>query len=75
MAIPARTGDTDNEIIDGETLSARVAFFVWGGTLESVTVNVSGEALAVAVGAPLMTPVVAFNDKPAGNVPEVSFQL
>jgi hypothetical protein len=40
---------------------------------ESVTVNVSGVALAAAVGVPLIAP--ALNDRPAGRVPLVRAQV
>jgi hypothetical protein len=75
MTTPARVGDTIKVIVDGEILSATLKFFVWTGTLESVTENVSGVALADAVGVPVIAPETAFNDRPAGNAPEVSFQL
>jgi hypothetical protein len=45
------------------------------GLLESLTWKVSGVALTAAVGVPLMAPVEAFRDSPAGNVPLVSDQL
>jgi hypothetical protein len=45
------------------------------GVLESVTSKVSGVELIAVVGVPLITPVDAVNDKPAGNVPEASDQV
>jgi hypothetical protein len=41
---------------------------------ESVTVNVSPEAVPTPVGVPVIVPVEAFNVSPDGNVPEVSAQ-
>ena len=40
-----------------------------------MTLNVSGIALAVAVGVPLITPVDAFSDSPAGSVPLASVHV
>jgi hypothetical protein len=74
MTIPARIGDTVKVIVDGEILSATFTLFVWTGTLESVTENVSGVALADAVGVPVIAPELAFNDRPAGSVPAVTDQ-
>jgi hypothetical protein len=48
---------------------------LWTGVPESITLNVSGVALTAAVGVPLIAPVEAFRDRPAGNVPLVSDQL
>ena len=56
-------------------VKVRLTDFACAGFSASVTVKVSGVALADAVGVPLITPVVALSDSPAGNVPEVSFQL
>jgi hypothetical protein len=47
----------------------------WTGLLESLTLMVSGVALTAAVGVPLIAPVAAFSDSPAGNVPLVNDQL
>ncbi len=44
------------------------------GLLESVTVKVSGALDTTAVGVPVMAPVAAFSDNPAGSVPPVSDQ-
>ena len=52
----------------------RLTDLFWAGLLESVTVNVSGEAFAVVVGTPLITPVAAFNVRPVGSVPLVRLQ-
>ena len=59
----------------GEMVSAKLAVWVRTGLLESVTLNVSGVALAVAVGVPVMAPVAALSVKPAGNVPLLSDQV
>jgi len=56
------------------TVSVRLADFVCAGLLVSVTVNVSGVALTVAVGVPVIAPVVAFSERPAGSVPDVTDQ-
>jgi hypothetical protein len=37
--------------------------------LESVTSKVSGLFITICVGVPVMAPVDAFRDKPAGSVP------
>ena len=56
-------------------VSDRVTDFVCTGLLESVSLNVSAVALAVAVGVPVIAPVEAFNDRPAGSEPLVSDQV
>jgi hypothetical protein len=48
---------------------------LWTGLPESLTWKVSGVALTAAVGVPLMAPVAAFSDSPAGKVPLVNDQL
>jgi hypothetical protein len=48
---------------------------LWTGLLESLTLKVSGVALTAAVGVPLMAPVPALSESPAGNVPLVNDQL
>jgi hypothetical protein len=53
----------------------KAAVALCAGVLESVTLNVSGEAVTTAVGVPLIAPVKAFNVKPAGSVPEVNCQV
>ena len=55
-------------------VSVRLALFVEAGELESFTKNVSGIAVAAAVGVPLMTPVDALSNRPAGSAPLVSDQ-
>jgi hypothetical protein len=59
---------------DPVLVRGRLIDLVCAGLSASVTVKVSGVALATAVGIPAITPVVAFNDKPAGSMPEVSDQ-
>jgi len=56
-------------------VSAKLIDFVYTGRLESLTVKVSGVALAVAVGVPVIAPVAAFSERPAGNVPLETDQL
>ena len=53
-------------------VKVKFADFVCVGAHESFTWIVSAALLTATVGVPLMTPVEAFNDKPAGNVPEVT---
>ena len=48
--------------------------FVSTGLPESVTLNVSGVLLTAAVGVPVIAPVPAVSDRPAGKVPLVSDQ-
>jgi hypothetical protein len=56
-------------------VNVKDAVAVCAGVPESVTLNVSGAAVACAVGVPLITPVEGFNVKPNGSVPEVNCQL
>jgi hypothetical protein len=53
----------------------RLTDLLCAGLLESVTINVSAMALAVAVGVPLIAPVAAFKVRPAGSVPLVKDQV
>ena len=55
-------------------VSVRLAVAVWAGEPESVALNVSGVALTIAVGVPLICPVVALSVRPFGSVPAVSCQ-
>jgi hypothetical protein len=55
-------------------VSARLTLLVGAGLLASVTLNVSGMLLTATVGVPLIAPVAAFSDKPAGNAPAVGDQ-
>jgi hypothetical protein len=57
------------------TVRPMVTDWVCTGLLESLTLNVSAVALAGAVGVPVIAPVDAFNDRPAGSVPEVNDQV
>jgi hypothetical protein len=58
--------------VAGAIVSVRFTVFVCFGLPESCTWNVSGELLTAAVGVPVMAPVEAFNDSPAGRVPLVT---
>jgi hypothetical protein len=53
-------------------LIVRATLFVCGVVLESVTANVSGVRVAVAVGAPEITPLDALRASPPGRVPAAS---
>ena len=66
--------ESETEMPEEATVSVRVADFVCTGLLESVSLNVSDVALAVAVGVPVIAPVEAFNDRPAGSEPLVNDQ-
>jgi hypothetical protein len=57
------------------TVSVRLTLAVCAGDPASVTLNDSETAFAVAAGVPLITPVEEFNDKPLGNVPDVSVHV
>jgi hypothetical protein len=59
----------------GMMVNVRLAVAVCAGEPESVTLKVSGVALAMAVGVPLIRPEEAFNVNPAGKVPPVSCQV
>jgi hypothetical protein len=54
-----------------EIVRLRLTDWLCAGLPESVTENVSGVALAVAVGVPVIAPVEAFSARPAGSVPLV----
>jgi hypothetical protein len=56
-------------------VKVRLTVFDCAGLPASVTVKVSGVALADAVGVPLRTPVEALNVRPAGRAPDASVQL
>ncbi len=56
----------------GTIVRVRLAVAVCAGEPESVTLKFSGVLVTGVVGVPLMTPVDAFNDKPAGKAPEVN---
>lgn len=56
-------------------VSVRLTDLVWAGFPASVTWNVRGVALTVAVGVPVMAPVEALSESPVGSVPAVSDQV
>ena len=56
-------------------VSVRVAVFVCAGLLESVTLSLMDAPVTAVVGVPVIAPVAAFSDNPAGNVPLVSDQV
>jgi hypothetical protein len=62
-------------VADEVTVKLSVTDLVCTGLLESVTLKVNDVALAVAVGVPLIAPVVAFSVSPAGSVPLVNDQV
>ena len=55
-----------------EIVSVRLTLVVCAGELESLTLNASGVAFAIAVGVPLIRPVDGFSVKPPGSVPKLS---
>jgi hypothetical protein len=57
------------------TVSVRVTDLVCAGLSESVAMKVRDAFAALAVGVPLIAPVVAFSVRPAGSVPLVSDQV
>ena len=59
----------------GKIVRVRLAEAVCTGEPESVTLKVSGVAVTGVLGVPLIRPVAAFNDKPAGKVPAVNCQV
>ena len=61
--------------VEAVTVSVSVTLALCAGVLESVALKVSELAEAAAVGVPVMAPVAAFSDSPAGKVPAVSAQL
>jgi hypothetical protein len=56
----------------GATVSVKLALADWAGEPESVTLNVREAAAVCVVGVPLITPLEAFKDSPAGIVPAVN---
>jgi hypothetical protein len=72
-ASAARAGETDTVMTLGLTVNFSVTLFVRAVVLESLTVNVIGVAVAVAVGVPEMAPVDA-SVRPAGSAPELVAQ-
>jgi hypothetical protein len=69
----ARDGETDTVMVLGLTVIFSVALLVRAVVLESLTVNVIGAAVALAVGVPEMAPVDA-SARPAGSAPELMAQ-
>ena len=57
--------------VAGATVKVRFTVFVCCGVPESLTWNVRAALLTEAVGVPVIAPVEAFKDKPAGSVPLV----
>jgi hypothetical protein len=61
--------------VAGAIVRVRLAAAISEGEPESVTLMDRAEALAGAVGVPLIRPVNAFSDSPAGKDPEASAQV
>jgi hypothetical protein len=61
--------------VAGVIVRVRLTDLFWAGLPESATENVSGVALALAVGVPLIVPVDGVSDRPAGRVPLVRAQV
>jgi hypothetical protein len=59
------------EVVDAAIVNVSVAVAETGGDSASVTLKFNDTAFAAAVGVPLMTPVDAFSERPAGIVPLV----
>ena len=57
--------------VAGVIVSVTLSVFVCCGLPESCTWNVNGVLVTAVVGVPVMAPVEAFKDKPAGSVPLV----
>jgi hypothetical protein len=53
----------------GAIVKERLTDLLWTGLLESLTLKVSATAEAEAVGTPLIAPVDAFKESPAGRLP------
>ena len=64
-------------MVNGGTVTVRatVTVAVWAGEAESVTLKVSGAALAALAGVPLINPLDAPRVRPLGKVPPVNDQL
>src|ERR1035441_9530697 len=58
----------------GAIVRLKLALAVCADEPESVTLNVSGVAVMGVLGVPLIKPVDAFSDNPAGKVPAVTCQ-
>lgn len=59
---------------DAAMVNVRLTVCDCAGLPESVTLNVSALALAVAVGVPAIAPEEAFKTRPAGKLPEAKVQ-
>lgn len=59
----------------GEMVSVKLTDALCAGLLESVTLKVSGVAVAAPVGVPVIAPVLWLMDRPAGSVPAVRVQM
>ncbi len=59
----------------GAMVRVKFAVAVCAGEPESVTLKLSGVAVTWVVGVPLIKPVDAFSDNPAGSVPAVNCQV
>lgn len=55
-------------------VNVRLTVCVCAELLESLTLNVSAVALAVAVGVPAIAPEEGFRTRPAGKLPEARVQ-
>ena len=71
ITTPARFGETETVIPDAAIIRATLTDLLCAELLESLTVKVSEVALALAVGVPLIMPLVLSRDRPAGSDPLV----
>jgi hypothetical protein len=60
---------------EGTIVKPSVTDFVSAGTVESVTVKVTGVAFAEDEGVPLIPPVAAFTSSPSGRLPDVTVHV
>ena len=75
MAMPACFGETETETANETMVSDKLTDLFCAGLPESVTINVSGVALTIVVGVPLIVPVAASKVRPAGSAPPVRLQV
>jgi hypothetical protein len=61
--------------VAGVVVSVSAAVALCAGIPESVILKLSDAPDTAAVGVPVIAPVAAFSDNPAGNVPPVSDQV
>ncbi len=61
--------------VGGAIVRLNVTFAVCAGEPLSATLKVSEALLTAAVGVPLITPVLAFKDRPAGSAPAGMLQV